>query len=37
MNGVQRHVLPDGEEGIGLAFAGLHQTNQMWCDEGKCE
>ena len=37
VNGVQRHVLPDGQEGIGLAFAGLHQTNQMWCDEGKCE
>jgi peptide/nickel transport system substrate-binding protein len=37
VNGVQRHVLPDGQEGIGLAFAGLHQTNQMWCDEGNCE
>jgi len=37
VNGVQRHVLPDGEEGIGLAFAGLHQTNQIWCDEGTCE
>jgi peptide/nickel transport system substrate-binding protein len=37
VNGVQRHVLPDGQEGIGLAFAGLHQTNQMWCDAGKCE
>jgi len=37
VNGVQRHDLPDGEEGIGLAFAGLHQTNQMWCDDGSCE
>ena len=37
VNGVQRHVLPDGQQGIGLAFAGLHQTNQMWCDAGKCE
>jgi peptide/nickel transport system substrate-binding protein len=37
VNGVQRHVLPDGQEGIGLAGAGLHQTNQMWCDDGSCE
>jgi peptide/nickel transport system substrate-binding protein len=37
VNGVQRHDLPDGQEGIGLAFAGLHQTNQIWCDEGTCE
>jgi peptide/nickel transport system substrate-binding protein len=37
VNGVQRHVLPDGQKGIGLAFAGLHQTNEMWCDNGKCE
>ena len=37
VNGVQRNVLPDGQEGIGLAFAGLHQTNQMWCDAGSCE
>jgi hypothetical protein len=28
-------VLPDGAEGIGLAFAGRHQVNQIWCDDGE--
>jgi peptide/nickel transport system substrate-binding protein len=37
VNGVQANVLPDGSEGIGLAFAGLHNINQMWCDDGACE
>ena len=37
VNGVEANALPDGEEGIGLAFAGRHQLNQMWCDDGKCE
>jgi peptide/nickel transport system substrate-binding protein len=37
VNGVQHHTLPDGSKGIGLAFAGLHQVNEMWCDGGKCE
>ncbi len=37
VNGVERNILPDGTEGIGLAFAGRHQLNEMWCDEGKCE
>jgi peptide/nickel transport system substrate-binding protein len=37
VNGVQRHTLPDGSKGIGLAFAGLHQVNEIWCDNGKCE
>ena len=37
VNGVERNVLPDGTKGIGLAFAGRHQVNQIWCDEGSCE
>ena len=37
VNGVQRNILPDGTKGIGLAFAGRHQVNEMWCDNGKCE
>ena len=36
VHGVQANKLPDGSEGIGLAFAGLHNINQMWCDNGKC-
>ncbi len=36
VNGVQRNILPDGTKGIGLAFAGIHQVNEMWCDNGKC-
>jgi len=37
VHGVQANVLPDGTKGIGLAFAGRHRLNQMWCDDGKCE
>jgi ABC-type transport system substrate-binding protein len=37
VNGVERNVLPDGTEGIGLAFAGRHQVNQLWCDGGSCD
>jgi peptide/nickel transport system substrate-binding protein len=37
VQGVQRNVLPDGTKGIGLALAGRHQLNQMWCTDGKCE
>jgi hypothetical protein len=37
VNGVESNVLPDGSKGIGLAFAGRHQINQLWCDDGKCE
>jgi peptide/nickel transport system substrate-binding protein len=37
VNGVQRNILPDKTKGIGLAFAGRHQLNEMWCDNGKCE
>ncbi len=37
VNGVENNVLPDGTKGIGLAFAGRHQLNQMWCDDGACE
>ena len=24
------------QKGIGLAFAGRHQINQIWCDDGNC-
>ena len=37
VQGVQRNVLPDGTKGIGLALAGRHQLNEMWCTDGKCE
>ena len=37
VNGVQHNQLPDGSEGIGLAFLGVHNMNQMWCDNGNCE
>jgi peptide/nickel transport system substrate-binding protein len=37
VNGVQANVLPDGTKGLGLAFAGRHRVNQIWCDAGKCE
>ena len=36
VHGVQANKLPDGSQGIGLAYAGLHNMNQMWCDNGKC-
>jgi peptide/nickel transport system substrate-binding protein len=37
VNGLEADVLPDGTQGIGLAFSGRHQMNQIWCDNGKCE
>jgi peptide/nickel transport system substrate-binding protein len=37
VNGIEQNTLPDGTQGIGLAFAGRHQVNQIWCDEGRCE
>ena len=37
VNGIEQNVLPDGSTGIGLAFAGRHQVNQIWCDDGACE
>jgi peptide/nickel transport system substrate-binding protein len=37
VHGVQANKLPDGGEGIGLAFLAVHNFNQMWCDGGKCE
>ena len=37
VNGVEHNTLPDGTPGIGLAFAGRHQVNQIWCDDGSCE
>jgi len=37
VNGVQHNTLPDGSEGIGLAYLGLHNINQMWCTDGSCD
>jgi peptide/nickel transport system substrate-binding protein len=37
VHGVEAHELPDGTKGVGLAAAGRHELNQMWCDNGKCE
>jgi len=38
VNGVETNVIPGtGEPGIGLAFSGRHQTNQLWCDDGVCD
>jgi peptide/nickel transport system substrate-binding protein len=37
VNGLESNVLPDGTKGVGLAFSGRHQMNQIWCDNGKCE
>ena len=38
VNGLESNVLPDsGEQGVGLAFSGRHQMNQIWCNEGVCE
>ena len=37
VNGLESNVLPDGGNGVGLAFSGRHQMNQIWCDGGKCE
>jgi peptide/nickel transport system substrate-binding protein len=37
VHGVQANKLPDGGDGIGLAFLGVHNFNQLWCDDGKCE
>jgi len=37
VNGLESNVLPDGGKGVGLAFSGRHQMNQIWCEGGKCE
>jgi peptide/nickel transport system substrate-binding protein len=38
VNGLETNILPDtGEQGVGLAFSGRHQMNQIWCDDGVCE
>jgi peptide/nickel transport system substrate-binding protein len=37
VNGLETNTLIDGGEGVGLAFSGRHQMNQLWCDEGVCE
>lgn len=36
VNGMESNVIPDGGDGIGLAFSGRHQMNQFWCDAGTC-
>jgi tetratricopeptide (TPR) repeat protein len=37
VNGLFDNALPDGEDGIGLAFAGRHDLVQAWCDGGSCD
>jgi peptide/nickel transport system substrate-binding protein len=37
VNGLETNTLLDGGEGVGLAFSGRHQMNQIWCDEGVCD
>ena len=37
VNGVPDNLLPDGTDGIGLAYLGLHNINQMWCTNGICQ
>ncbi len=37
VNGLESNKLVDGGTGVGLAFSGRHQMNQIWCDNGKCE
>ena len=37
VNGVESNALPDGGDGVGLAYWGKHNTNQLWCDDGVCE
>lgn len=38
VNGVEANVIPGIDDpGLGLAFSGRHQVNQLWCDEGVCE
>jgi hypothetical protein len=37
VNGPESNVLPDGAKGVGLAFSGRHQMDEIWCDDGKCE
>ncbi|MFV0308127.1 MAG: ABC transporter substrate-binding protein [Desertimonas sp.] len=37
VNGVETNVIPGSDDaGVGLAFSGLHQLNQIWCNEGSC-
>ena len=36
VNGVPENLLPDRTEGIGLAFLGLHNMNQLSCATGEC-
>jgi peptide/nickel transport system substrate-binding protein len=37
VHGIQANKLPDGGDGIGLAYLAVHNFNQLWCDNGKCE
>ncbi|MCU1502423.1 MAG: hypothetical protein JWM12_1777 [Ilumatobacteraceae bacterium] len=36
VNGISANKLPDGTTGIGLYGQQRHQSNQIWCDNGKC-
>ena len=33
----RRNTLPDGGRASAWPFAGRHQMNQIWCDDGDCE
>lgn len=37
VNGLETNITPEGDEGVGLAFSGRHQMNQIWCDGGSCD
>ncbi len=37
VHGVQANKLPDGGDGIGLSNLAVHNFNQLWCDNAKCE
>lgn len=37
VNGVNDNKLPGGAEGVGLEGQQRQQTNQLWCNSGKCE
>jgi len=37
VNGIADNKLPDGTTGIGIQGQYRGQTNQVWCDNGKCE
>ena len=37
VNGVNDNVLPGGAQGVGLEGQQRQQTNQLWCNNGKCQ